>query len=495
MSTAGVERAPVDEVGVADPTIATGPVGKLASQIARAIETDIIAQDLPVGHNLGSALELRTRYGISRAVLREVVRLVEHHKMARMRRGPNGGLLVAAPDAGPATDAVVIYLEYIGTTIEDLMYARQLLEPLAASLAAQNITETGIGRLRATLTEEIMRRDEPGVFAQENLHVTLGELSGNPVLQLFVEILTRLTTRYAHTARRLTPTEVEQDKDTTLHWHSEIIDLVVDGDGGRASSRLADHLADVSGWLQDDRSRRPLRRRAVGADLAASPNANLAEVVAGQIYDEIVSGGFQIGTVIGSESDLITRYQVSRAFLREAVRLLEFHSVARMRRGPGGGLVVTAPDPQASIDGVTLYLDHRKVGASDLLAVRESLELGILKLVMDRGADPDVIFRLESVLRHELPCTDWDRFGSDRFHTELAGISANPVLDLLLRMITALWRHHTATSAPTDDGVQGNATEVERIHRLIFEAIRDGDEGLARHRMRRHLEALTAWYH
>ena len=54
---------------------------------------------------------------MSRSVLREAVRLVEHHQVARMRRGPNGGLLICEPDAGPATRAVVIYLEYLGTTL------------------------------------------------------------------------------------------------------------------------------------------------------------------------------------------------------------------------------------------------------------------------------------------------------------------------------------------------------------------------------------------
>jgi len=87
-------------------------------------------------------------------VLREAVRLVEHHQVARMRRGPNGGLLISEPDAGPATRAVVIYLEYLGTTLGDLLNARLVLEPLAASLAAERIDEAGIERLRGVLRAE-----------------------------------------------------------------------------------------------------------------------------------------------------------------------------------------------------------------------------------------------------------------------------------------------------------------------------------------------------
>ena len=97
-----------------------------------------------MGESLGSEQALQQRYGVSRSVLREAVRLVEHHQVARMRRGPNGGLLICEPDAGPATRAVVIYLEYLGTTLGDLLNARLVFEPLAASLAAEHIDEAGI---------------------------------------------------------------------------------------------------------------------------------------------------------------------------------------------------------------------------------------------------------------------------------------------------------------------------------------------------------------
>src|SRR5205809_51921 len=71
-------------------------LGKLAAQVARRIEAEVVRRGWPVGESLGSEPELRTRHGVSRSVLREAVRLVEHHQVARMRRGPNGGLFVVA---------------------------------------------------------------------------------------------------------------------------------------------------------------------------------------------------------------------------------------------------------------------------------------------------------------------------------------------------------------------------------------------------------------
>ena len=104
---------------------------------------------------------MQERYQVSRSVLREAVRLIEHHRVARMRRGPNGGLLICEPDAAPATHAIIIYLEYLGITIGDLLDARLLFEPLAASRAAQQIDEAGIDRLRAVLRTEQDRQPVP----------------------------------------------------------------------------------------------------------------------------------------------------------------------------------------------------------------------------------------------------------------------------------------------------------------------------------------------
>src|SRR5271154_7418735 len=85
-------------------------------------------------------------------------------------------------------------------------------------------------------------------------------------------------------------------------------------------------------------------------------NAKRAAKVADLIIEDVMALGWPVGEVLGSETDLLERYQVSRAVFREAVRLVEHQQVARTRRGPGGGLVVTEPTVDAVIDAVVLYL-------------------------------------------------------------------------------------------------------------------------------------------
>lgn len=474
------------------------PTGKLASQVARRIEAEVMRRGWPVGQSLGSELDLRERFGVSRSVLREAVRLVEHHQVARMRRGPNGGLFVCAPDAGPATRAMVIYLEYVGTSVADLMHARLLLEPLAAGLAAEHVTEEGIAKLRSALGSEAAQQPEPGVWSQDPLHVVVGELSGNPVLHLFIDVLTRLTTRYAHTSRRVPKADVLAAKDRSHDAHRMLVDAVIAGDGARAQTHLTEHLESVAEWIETHRVRRSPRvaGNVIEPELAEGPRAKLAEVVAARIHDDISARGWQVGAVLGSEADLLARYGISRAVLREAVRLLEYHSVARMRRGPGGGLIVAEPEAQASIDTMALFLEFQHVDGEDLRIVRDAIELGTVARVTARHADGDaeVAERLDAAVRWATEGPVDDPRKADLFHSELAHLAGSPVLSLFLSIITELFRRHAAgqdRALPGDEA----ASEVQHIHQRILSAILDGDAGVARHRMRRHLDALTPWWH
>ncbi|MBP2367702.1 FadR/GntR family transcriptional regulator [Pseudonocardia parietis] len=460
---------------------------KMAARVARSLEDEIIDRGWPVGEVLGSETELRERFGVSRAVFREAVRLVEHHQVGRMRRGPNGGLVVTAPDAGPATRALVIYLEFLGTSVEDLLAARLLLEPLAARLAAETVTEDGITALREVFDAEAAALGT-GPVNDDHVHTLLGRLSGNPVLQLFTEVLISLTYRYARTSRRTSKEAVLAATTDAHRWHSEIIDAVISGDAAAAETHLVSHLRAVEEWLLAHRVRtRTAPRRRPLEDKGGS-GRKLAEVVAERMHDDIAADGWQIGSVFGSETDLLERYGVSRAVLREAVRLLEHHSVARMRRGPGGGLVVAAPDPTASIHTMALRLDHLGLSGHDLRVVREAVELGCVTTVTAAVPAGQAADRLQASIGR----AGLDGESGDVFHAELAELAGNPVLVLFLRIITELWSRHSRTERPPDPST---SDEVRRVHQAILDAVLAGDTVLARHRVRRHLQALTTWWH
>jgi DNA-binding FadR family transcriptional regulator len=466
---------------------------KRASQIARRIEADIIRRGWPIGQSLGSEQALQKRYRVSRSVLREAVRLVEHHQVARMRRGPNGGLLVCEPDAAPATHAIIIYLEYLGTTIGDLLNARLLLEPLAASLAAERIDEAGIDRLRAVLRAEQGRAPDPTAPSDE-FHAALAEQSKNPVLQLFIDILMRLTVRYAEGSRLDSAGDALEVIDRRHREHSAIVAAVTAGDAARAMTLSERHAESVTAWLQDHHHPARRRRQRRESDREA-PHGKLAEVLAAAIRDDIASSGWRVGEVFGTELALLERYRVSRSVLREAVRLLEYHAVATTRRGPGGGLVVAEPQAQASIDTIALYLQYRRPRREDLILIRDAIEIDNVAKVVSRRDAPEVrafLDRHRSVIEED---DDPRKAGVEEFlfHTGLATLAGNAVLDLFLRILVELFRRHwVSTERPIPS--HSDLVDVRHAHLRIIEAIAQGDDSLARYRIRRHLDAAASWW-
>jgi DNA-binding FadR family transcriptional regulator len=164
---------------------------KLAEQTAAKIELFIVEQGWPLGMVIGSEADLLAEYGVSRAVLREAVRLLEHDNVAHMRRGPGGGLVVAEPDAAVVTRVATLYLRYREVSPGQLFGARTALELAAVRSATERIDERGIARLRAALDDEAGGIEPAG--ASHQFHRVVAQLSGNPALELFTDVLTQLS--------------------------------------------------------------------------------------------------------------------------------------------------------------------------------------------------------------------------------------------------------------------------------------------------------------
>src|SRR6185312_12014343 len=79
------------------------------------------------------------------------------------------------------------------------------------------------------------------------------------------------------------------------------------------------------------------------------------------------------------------------------------------------------------------------------------------------------------------------------FHVGLAQLAGNAVLDLFLRIIVELFRRHwSSTGQELPNG--SDVVAVQHAHQRILEAIRAGDDSLARYRIRRHLDAAASWW-
>lgn len=225
------------------------------------------------------------------------------------------------------------------------------------------------------------------------------------------------------------------------------------------------------------------------ADEATPSRQRLAEVVAEQIEREILSRGWPVGHVIASEGELVERMEVSRAVFREAVRIVEHHNIARMRRGPGGGLVVTEPDSVAVQRAVAVYLSFAGVERQQLFQTRIALELACATQAAERITEKGIkrlrdVLALEEQLQEEAIATGH----SHDLHVVIAELTGNPAMTLFVKVLTELTLQRQRPAADPSKEV----ADYHRAHEALAEAVIAGDPALAQHRMRRHLDALAA---
>ena len=456
---------------------------KLGAAVAREIETEIIDRGWPVGEVLGSEGELIQQFGVSRAVFREAVRLLEHRQVAAMRRGPGGGLVVAAPPAAAVVEVIATYLDFVDVSTDELSEARRALEQVTAGLAAERITEDAIHQLR-----ELLSPDTDTVSAGQ-FHVAIAEQSANPALALFVRALT-VATGYRVDVAALSATHMRQSHAA----HEAIVNAIASGQAGIAEHLMSQHVGETS---------IPASRRARARQLSdvsrleqrmSGRKPKLPEQIAHRIKADIMGRRWPVGEVVGSEPDLLETYDVSRAVLREAIRILEYYGVAKMRRGPGGGLVVTEPDLARIVDVVTLYLEYLGIDRDRLHEARDAIELTTVVLAAERMTS-ERARRLEALLDAERTmAVDEVADVSQDFHLAIAELAGNKPLEFFTHVVTRLTSTHV-TEAKRSSAAEREvyAMEVARTHARIAEAVIGGDAGLARHRMIRHLAALSPY--
>jgi DNA-binding FadR family transcriptional regulator len=213
---------------------------KKAEIVADQIEQTIVGQRWKPGDLFGSEVELIARYGVSRAVFREAVRLLEHHGLAEMRRGLHGGLFIRQPDPAPVAKAMAVYLDFEKVEPRQLEDARLAIELFCAERVAARISEGEVGEIRAYLAVEATKVSSGDSRSLYDFHVLVARLTANPALHLFVQTLTDLTQRQP--ARERTRLSIDD-----VHVaHLKIAEAIIARDGALARHRMMTHLEDVS---------------------------------------------------------------------------------------------------------------------------------------------------------------------------------------------------------------------------------------------------------
>jgi DNA-binding FadR family transcriptional regulator len=221
---------------------------KMGEVLAERIEREILDSGGEPGTHLGGELDLIQRYGSSRAVFREAIRLLERHGIVEMRRGVGGGLYIRRPDPEPVANAMAVYLDFNGVQPRQLEEARRAIETVCVESLARDITDEAVEKLRTFLVDEQNRVEAGEVHSMHDFHILVAALTGNPALELFVDSLTNLTRR-----QRTSDERNAHYLDQVHHAHSKIAEAIIGRDPSLAVHRMISHLGAVSSaWERRD---------------------------------------------------------------------------------------------------------------------------------------------------------------------------------------------------------------------------------------------------
>ena len=211
-----------------------------------------------------------------------------------------------------------------------------------------------------------------------------------------------------------------------------------------------------------------------------------AELVAGHIRRQIVTGQLGEGDALPPESALMEQFGISRPTLREAFRILESEGLITVRRGARGGARVQLPSTNVAARYAGLVLQHRGTTVADVLEARVIVEVPAARMLAsrrDRGAVAD---RLQEKL-DELDLHDPAHF--HEFNTLLVELTGNQTLVLLTAML-----EHISQAAALRFAARAASDSRERLgrkgHRTrsrLIELIRQGDADEAEALWRRHV--------
>jgi DNA-binding FadR family transcriptional regulator len=218
------------------------------------------------------------------------------------------------------------------------------------------------------------------------------------------------------------------------------------------------------------------------------------EQVVRRLSADMAAGRLAPGERLPSERDLARALGVGRASVREALAALSNQGLLETR--PGSGSFVAA-DAAARLRGGP-ELPH-DASPSDVLEARALLEPAVARLAARRAAADIEIEGLLAAMeqpldlgdrRHRARWSDSDRL----FHRRIAALTGNPVLlgladQIAARMDEPLWQRLRDESVATP----GRSAVHVAEHRMIYEAIVDGDGAAAEFYATQHIARVRRY--
>jgi len=225
------------------------------------------------------------------------------------------------------------------------------------------------------------------------------------------------------------------------------------------------------------------------------PRRRAFEDVIVQVEEAIADGRIGPGDRLPPERELAGQLHVSRASVREALRVLEAFGVVTSRQGRGAdaGSVVSAGDQNGLAGLLRIYTLLMKVPLSDLVDLRVAIESMTARAAAERRAGEglaELAAAMEGV-------HDRDRFLEldTGFHVELARASGNALAPLLMEALRETIADNMRTAFREVEDWESTRARVTADHLALAEQVAAGDADAAERAVREHIRGFYALLH
>ena len=234
-------------MNVAQLRLHTAPGSGFASghdDIAAILGSEILSGARQPGSRMPSAAELFERFGVSRVVMREVIKTLAAKGMVASKS--RVGTLVLDPSRWNWFDPDVlrwrVSLGLDDTFRSHLVQIRRAMEPAAAALAARHRKESDIAELRAALDEMRQAGGDRHRFVAADLrfHIAVSAASSNPLFRSLAGVIeTALSAAFALSSPA-DPAGVAE----IASRHAAIVDAIEARNGEQAAAAML-HVIDA----------------------------------------------------------------------------------------------------------------------------------------------------------------------------------------------------------------------------------------------------------
>jgi DNA-binding FadR family transcriptional regulator len=209
-------------------------------RISTVIEQKILRRNLRPGDPLPTETELAEQFAVHRSTVREALRRLESAGLVG-REGGSKRLKVTRPGHAETASRVGRTLALDDVTFIELWEAMRAVAPRVAAITAEHGSATEVAALEQIISAvEMARGADAAVSHVVEFFGKLAELSGNRVLQLAMQPVTRLL---APSLRRMID-RVPQGRTRILVAQRCIVEAIREGKPDEAESWMNRHVQD-----------------------------------------------------------------------------------------------------------------------------------------------------------------------------------------------------------------------------------------------------------